>query len=134
MRDAGQLLVDSGYEGDADALRQHLTRYAHAYSHSQTPETDETVSPDEISGAINSMFVVMDQIDRAHFVGLCTLVEIDPAVLLPEPVQVDSEPEPTEVPASRASIAFGGESEFRAEPVQRPAGNGSIGKPITSTV
>ncbi len=95
MKEAGQLLVDSGYEGNADALRQHLTRYAHAYSHSQTPETDERVSPDEISGAISSMFVFMNQIDRAHFVGLCTVVGIDPAVLLPEPVQVDSEPEPT---------------------------------------
>lgn len=83
MRDAGQLLLDSGYSGDADALRQQLTRYAHAYSHSQTPETDETVSPDEISGAISSVFVFMDQIDRAHFVGLCAVIVVDPASLLP---------------------------------------------------
>lgn len=83
MRDAGQLLLDSGYSGDADALRQQLTRYAHAYSHSQTPETNETVSPDEISSAISSVFVFMDQIDRAHFLGLCAVIGVDPALLLP---------------------------------------------------
>lgn len=91
MRKASQLLVDEGYEGDADALRQQLTRYSHAYSHSQTPETDETVNPDEISGAISSVFMFMNQIDGDHFKGLCTVVEIDPAVLLPEPPVVLSE-------------------------------------------
>lgn len=85
MRNAGQLLVDSGYAGDADALRQQLTRYAHAYSHSQTPETDEAVSPDEISGAISSAFAFMDQIDHEHFVGLCAVVGVQPSELLPEP-------------------------------------------------
>ena len=89
MRKAGQLLEDSRYEGDSVALRQQLTRYAHAYSHSQTPETDELVSPDEISGAISSVFVFMDQLDHAHFVGLCTVVGADPAALLPEPPHVE---------------------------------------------
>lgn len=85
MRDAGKLLVDSGYAGDADALRQQLTRYAHAYSHTETPETDGTVSPDEISAAISSVFVFMDHLDREHFVGLCRVVGADPVALLPEP-------------------------------------------------
>lgn len=85
MREAGKLLVDSGYAGDADALRQQLTRYAHAYSHSETPETDGTVSPDEISAAISSVFVFMDHLDREHFVGLCRVVGADPVALLPEP-------------------------------------------------
>lgn len=82
MRDAGQLLADSGYPGDADALRQQLTRFAHAYSHSQSPETDESVSPDEIGAAISSVFLFMDQIDHEHFVGLCTVVGVDPDDLL----------------------------------------------------
>jgi wobble nucleotide-excising tRNase len=86
MRNAAQLLVDSGYKGDANALRQQLTRYAHAYSHSQTPETDETISPDEISGAISSVFVFMDQLDHDHFVGLCKVVGADPEALLPAAV------------------------------------------------
>ncbi len=38
------------------------------------------------------------------------------------------------MPANRAFIFFGGDSEFRAEPVQRPAVSGSIRKPFTSTV
>lgn len=84
MRKAGQLLVDSDYEGDADALRQQLTRYSHAYSHNQTPETDETINPDEIKSAISSVFVFMNQLDPAHFRGLCIATDIDPAALLPE--------------------------------------------------
>jgi len=83
MRKAGQLLIDSGYTGDADALRQQLTRYSHAYSHSQTPETDITVNPDEIGSAISSVFVFMHQIDREHFLGLCGVVGIPFENLLP---------------------------------------------------
>lgn len=95
MSDAGQLLVDSGYTGDADALRLQLTRYAHAYSHSQTPETDDAVSPDEIGAAISAVFVFMNQIDTPHFVGLCTVVGVNPASLLPEAlVMGDPPPEP----------------------------------------
>lgn len=84
MRRSGQLLIDQGYEGDADALRQQLTRYSHAYSHTQTPETDEIVNPEEISGAISSVFMFMNQIDGDHFKGLCAVVGIDPEELLPE--------------------------------------------------
>lgn len=86
MRDAGQLLVDSGYPGDADALRQQLTRFAHAYSHSQSPETDESVNPDEIGAAIHSVFVFMNEIDHEHFVGLCAVVGVAPDDLLRAPV------------------------------------------------
>ncbi len=93
MRKSGELLTNTGYEGDADALRQQLTRYSHAYSHSQTPETDETVNPDEISGAISSVFVFMNQIDREHFRGLCTVVEIEPGALLPAPPTLGDEAE-----------------------------------------
>ncbi len=82
MRDAGRLLADAGYLGDADALRQQLTRYAHAYSHSQTPETDDVLSPDEIGAAMRAVFVFMDQLDHEHFVGLCKVVGADPALLL----------------------------------------------------
>ncbi|WP_201732192.1 AAA family ATPase [Acidithrix sp. C25] len=99
MRNATKLLIDSGYKGDADALRQQLTRYAHAYSHSQTPETDETVNPDEINGAISSVFVFMNQLDHEHFVGLCKVVGVDPESLLPTPEveEVELSIEETEV-------------------------------------
>lgn len=89
MRQAGLLLVESGYAGDADALRQQLTRYAHAHSHSQTPETDNAVNPDEIGAAISAVFIFMDQLDHAHFVGLCSVVDVDPATLLPETPVLD---------------------------------------------
>ena len=82
MRNATQLLVDAGYEGDADALRLRLTRYAHSYSHSETPETDETAEPEEIRSAIVAVFTFMNVIDEKHFVGLCSVAGFDPAALL----------------------------------------------------
>jgi wobble nucleotide-excising tRNase len=101
MRDARQLLIDSGYAGDGDALRQQLTRYAHAYSHSQTPETDDVVNPDEISSAIGAVFVFMDQLDHDHFVGLCTVVGVAPESLLPQGMVAD---ESAAAPVLTASV------------------------------
>jgi wobble nucleotide-excising tRNase len=82
MRNSAQLLRDAGYQGDADALRLRLTRYAHAYSHGDTPATDAMVSPDEVKTAIESVFVFMHQIDGAHFLGLCSVVGIASETLL----------------------------------------------------
>lgn len=83
MRKSAELLRASGYRGDADALRLRLTRYAHAYSHSESPATDITVSPDEASTAISSVFEFMNCLDQDHFTGLCEVVDIDPQSLLP---------------------------------------------------
>ena len=82
MRKSADLLRASGYQGDADALRLRLTRYAHAYSHSESPATDITVSPDEVGSAISSVFEFMNCLDQAHFAGLCEVVEIQPEELL----------------------------------------------------
>lgn len=84
MRNAGELLTAFGYEGDADALRQQLTRYTHAYSHSESPETDTTINPDEIYSAISSVFVFMNQLDPDHFRGLCAVVGKDASELVRE--------------------------------------------------
>lgn len=94
MRDTTELLNTSGYAGDADALRQQLTRYAHAYSHSETPDTTMTINPDEIAPAISAVFTFMHQLDPGHFNGLCTVIDRDPEELLnlkdPYPSQIDS--------------------------------------------
>lgn len=82
MRKSADLLRAAGYQGDADALRLRLTRYAHAYSHSESPATDITVSPDEVSSAVSSVFEFMNCLDEAHFTGLCEVVEIQPEELL----------------------------------------------------
>lgn len=71
MRGSADLLQEAGYEGNADALRLRLLRYAHAYSHSQSPATDSIVSPDEISSVIASVFEFMYYLDPDHYVGLC---------------------------------------------------------------
>lgn len=75
MRNSAKLLADSGYTGDADALRTRLTRYAHAYSHDESPETDKPVEPDEVRTAIESTFEFMNAIDPDHFAGLCKVTE-----------------------------------------------------------
>lgn len=84
MHNSADLLRNAGYQGDADALRLRLTRYTHAYSHSESPITDTTVSPDEVKTAIEAVFEFMNQIDRPHFVGLCAVIGIDPEAILSE--------------------------------------------------
>lgn len=77
MRSSAELLRQAGYTGDADALRLRLTRYAHAYSHSETPATDQTVNPDEVRTAISAVFTFMKHLDNSHFAGLCEVLDID---------------------------------------------------------
>lgn len=77
MRNAGKLLNDAGYEGDADALRLRLTRYTHAYSHNESPSIGDIVSPDEVRTAISAVFIFMKALDPKHLSGLCEVLEID---------------------------------------------------------
>jgi wobble nucleotide-excising tRNase len=92
MRKSADLLRAADYQGDADALRLRLTRYAHAYSHSESPATDITVSPDEVASAIASVFGFMHCLDQGHFAGLCEVVKIKPTDLLPPAPQMVEEP------------------------------------------
>lgn len=82
MRELGTQLEALGYEGDADALRLHLTRFTHASSHADSPETDVVVNPEEIETIIAAVFTFMNVLDKEHFEGLCTVVGVDPTDLL----------------------------------------------------
>jgi hypothetical protein len=84
MRDIGATLEEADYEGDADALRLQLTRFTHSNSHADSPETDMTIDPDEISAIIAAVFAFMNAIDQEHFRGLCEVIGIEPASLLVE--------------------------------------------------
>ena len=86
MRDTEALLREAGYQGDPAALRQQLTRFAHAYSHSDTPETDIVVNPDEIEAVIDAVFTFMKHLDDRHFSGLCRALDVDPTELVPSDV------------------------------------------------
>ncbi|AUH68307.1 MULTISPECIES: AAA family ATPase [Gordonia] len=97
MRDVGKTLEQLGYEGDADALRLQLTRFTHANSHAESPETDVAVSPDEIDTVISAVFTFMDAVDRQHFEGLCQVVGVDPSSLRLVPQLV------IEVPATQGT-------------------------------
>lgn len=83
MRKTTAMLEHAGYDGDADALRQQLTRFTHAYSHSETPDISDVVNPDEIASALAAVFSFMKQLDDGHFYGLCEAVGVDPQRLVP---------------------------------------------------
>ena len=82
MRTAGEQLEALGYEGNADGLRLHLTRFTHGYSHADSPETDVAVNPDEIESVLASVFTFMNVVDKEHFVGLCAVVGVEPGDLI----------------------------------------------------
>lgn len=82
MREAADALVAGGFEGDANVLRLHLTRFTHAYSHAESPETNVVVNPDEMRAAIGAVFTFMNAIDRRHFEGLCRVVGAQASELL----------------------------------------------------
>lgn len=82
MRSLGNMLQDSDYSGDKDALRIQITRFAHTYSHSETPETDVVVRPEELSAMFVAVFTLMNAIDPLHFEGLCHVANVAPSQLL----------------------------------------------------
>lgn len=83
MRGAVNDLVDGGYTGDADALRQRLTRFTHAYSHADDPNVDRIVDPAEIEPTLDATFLFMRHVDDPHFVGLCKALGVEPDDLAP---------------------------------------------------
>lgn len=82
MRDIGASLEALDYAGDADALRLQLTRFTHANSHAESPETDAAVNPEEIGAVIAAVFTFMNAVDQKHFEGLCEVIGVDPSDLL----------------------------------------------------
>jgi wobble nucleotide-excising tRNase len=82
MREAVKILEYNKYEGEGDALRLQLTRFTHANSHADSPETDVTLNPDEICAVIKSVFTFMHAIDAKHFEGLCKVMSVEPSELL----------------------------------------------------
>lgn len=89
MRETTAMLAGAGYQGDAEALRQQLTRYTHAYSHSENPDTNDVVNPDEIAGALAAVFGFIRQLDDGHFRGLCEVVGVEPDALVPPALEED---------------------------------------------
>lgn len=84
MRDAGEKLEALDFGGDAHGLRLQLTRFTHAYSHAESPDTVEAVNPDEIGATIAAVFMFMYAVDKEHFEGLCEVVGVEPVELIVE--------------------------------------------------
>ncbi|NTW40799.1 MAG: AAA family ATPase [Cellulomonadaceae bacterium] len=64
------------------AGRVHLTRFAHQYSHSESPDTTLVIPPDELATTITQTFRLMSIVDATHFDGLCRITQNSPADLL----------------------------------------------------
>ncbi len=93
MRSLGDMLKNSEYSGDKDALRTQITRFTHTYSHAETPETDVVVRPEELSAMFVSVFTLMNAIDSGHFEGLCHVANVQPSQLLSLSDESSTEPE-----------------------------------------
>ncbi len=89
MREIGATLEALGYTGDADALRLQLTRFTHANSHAESPETDVAINPEEIGSVIAAVFTFMNAVDRKHFEGLCEVIGVEASDLLIEAQPVE---------------------------------------------
>lgn len=81
MREAGNLLERQGYQG-ANALRLRTTRFLHALSHDDTPESGAVIQPDETRAALAAVFEFMNALDSEHMDGLCDVLGLDKATLL----------------------------------------------------
>ena len=82
MRESATQLKEGGYPGDAEALRTHLTRFSHAYSHRDTPDCDDTVPPEEMQATLQACFRFIHGVDQTHFSNLCAAIEADESSLL----------------------------------------------------
>lgn len=73
-------------EGDVpervQAVRLHLTRFAHTYSHDESPDTTRATRPGELRTTLTQAFWFMALLDEAHFRGLCELTGQEADVLL----------------------------------------------------
>jgi len=82
MRASATMLVEAGYDGDADLIRLRLSRFTNTHSHDESPETDITLNPDEIGPTISAAFTFMNALDQEHFEGLCKVVGVNATDLL----------------------------------------------------
>lgn len=82
MREIEATLETLGYTGVGDALRLQLTRFTHANSHAESPETGVAVNPEEIGAVISAVFTFMNAVDHKHFEGLCEVIGVEPSDLL----------------------------------------------------
>lgn len=98
MRMCGPLLASAGYEGDAEALRLRLTRFAHAYSHSENPDTTVTIDPNEIVPALAAVFEFIGAMDSEHLHGLCDVANISFESLLPTAIAASASVSPGTAP------------------------------------
>ncbi|MGV0447595.1 AAA family ATPase [Corynebacterium sanguinis] len=82
MRNTTNQLEQSGYKGDADALRLKLTRYTHAYSHNDTPDSAAMIQPEEVRTAMAAVFLFIQSLDPVHFEGMCQVLNLKKQDLL----------------------------------------------------
>lgn len=67
------------------AIRNHVERYLHAYSHNEEGDISAVVDPSETTVVLRSLFAMMRVLDESHFSAMCKALSIDEAQLLQLP-------------------------------------------------
>ncbi|MET3508811.1 AAA family ATPase [Plantibacter flavus] len=66
---------------DDPAIRTHVERYLHAYSHNEEGNISAIVDPTEATVVLRSLFLMMRANDAVHFSAMCAALGIDEAAL-----------------------------------------------------
>ncbi|SCY56101.1 Wobble nucleotide-excising tRNase [Microbacterium sp. LKL04] len=72
-------------ELDDPAIRTHVERYLHAYSHNEEGNISAIVDPSEATVVLRSLFLMMRANDARHFSAMCEALGIDEPTLFALP-------------------------------------------------
>lgn len=67
------------------AIRTHVERYLHAYSHNEEGDISRPVDPTEATTVLRSLFQMIRVVDEGHFDAMCKALLIDGTLLLTPP-------------------------------------------------
>lgn len=74
--------VLDGNPGLDQAVRTHVERYLHAYSHLEEADILHPLDPSESTVVLRSLFHFMDHVDQEHVSSMCKALGIDKTALL----------------------------------------------------
>lgn len=75
------------------AVRTHVERYLHAYSHLEDADMSCPLDPSESATVLRSLFKLISHVDRDHFVSMCKTLNIESEKLLAFPATTSQQEE-----------------------------------------
>ncbi len=73
--------VEAAVKNVGDPVKGRIVRFLHIHSHLET-NTDMGIQPGEAIPTLESVFELMEHVDKDHLTGMCEALGIDPAELL----------------------------------------------------